>query len=81
MVSIFTFLIPLHLVRPKIWFTKSKGCFDNSFWIFFYNIGENEVTAFGKLLPDQFPNWGQMVYEEIYGADFSTLTRTMEEGS
>lgn len=44
-----------------------------------------EVEAtFIKLLPDQFPNWGQIgyewVYEEIYGADFSPLTKAMEEG-
>ncbi|KGX84335.1 hypothetical protein N784_13715, partial [Pontibacillus litoralis JSM 072002] len=43
-----------------------------------------EVT-FGKMLPDQFPNWEQTgyewVFEEIYGADFSTLTKAMEDGS
>lgn len=37
---------------------------------------EVEIT-FGKMLPDQFPIWEQTgyewVYEEIYGADFSTL--------
>lgn len=42
---------------------------------------EVEVT-FGKMLPDQFPNWAQTgyewVYEEIYGADISTLTKAME---
>ena len=45
---------------------------------------EVEVT-FGKMLPDQFPNWSQTgyewVYEEIYGADFSTLIKVMEEGT
>ncbi|MDN6166101.1 MAG: ISL3 family transposase [Tetragenococcus koreensis] len=45
---------------------------------------EVEVT-FGKMLPDQFPNWKltgyEWVYEEIYGADFSTLTKAMEEGT
>ncbi|KPD09279.1 transposase [Aneurinibacillus migulanus] len=45
---------------------------------------EVEVT-FGKMLPDQFSNWAQTgyewVYEEIYGADFSTLTKAMEEGT
>ncbi len=45
---------------------------------------EVEVT-FGKMLPDQFPNWSQTgyewVYEEIYGADFSTLIKAMEEGT
>ena len=45
---------------------------------------EVEVT-FGKMLPDQIPNWTQTgyewVYEEIYGADFSTLIKVMEEGS
>lgn len=45
---------------------------------------EVEVT-FGKMLPDQLPNWAQTgyewVYEEIYGADFSTLIKAMEEGS
>ena len=44
-----------------------------------------EVEAtFGKLWPDQFPNWGQIgyewVYEENYGADFSILTKAMEDG-
>lgn len=43
-----------------------------------------EVT-FGKMLPDQFPSWSQTgyewVYEEIYGADFSTLTEAIEEGT
>lgn len=45
---------------------------------------EVEVT-FGKMLPDQFPNWSQTgyewVYEKIYGADFSTLIKAMEEGT
>lgn len=45
---------------------------------------EVEVT-FGKMLPDQLPNWAktgyEWVYEEIYGADFSTLIKAMEEGS
>ena len=45
---------------------------------------EVEVT-FGKMLPDQFPNWSQTgyewVYEEIYGADFSTLIKAIEEGT
>jgi len=45
---------------------------------------EVEVT-FGKMLPDQLPNWAQTgyewVYEEIYGADFSTLIKALEEGS
>ena len=45
---------------------------------------EVEVT-FGKVLPDQFPNWSQTgyewVYEEIYGADFSTLIKAIEEGT
>lgn len=45
---------------------------------------EVEVT-FGKMLPDQLPNWGQAgyewVYEEIYGADFSTLLKALEEGT
>lgn len=45
---------------------------------------EVEVT-FGKMLPDQLPNWAQTgyewVYEEIYGADFSTLIKAMEEES
>lgn len=42
-------------------------------------------VAFGKILPDKLLNLGQngyeWVYEEIYGADFSTLTKVMEEGS
>src|SRR5690625_174157 len=42
-------------------------------------------VAFGKMLPDQFPNWSktsyEWVYEEIYGADFSTLIKAMEEGT
>ena len=33
----------------------------------------------------QLPNWAQTgydwVYEEVYGADFSTLIKAMEEGS
>src|SRR5699024_2387406 len=45
---------------------------------------EVEVT-FKKMLHDQFPNWSQTgyewVYEEIYGADFSTLIKAMEEGT
>lgn len=45
---------------------------------------EVEVT-FGKMLPDQFPNWSQTgyewMYEEIYGADFSTLIKAIEEGT
>ena len=45
---------------------------------------EVEVT-FGKMLPDQMPNWlkpdYEWEYEEIYGADFSTLIKAMEEGS
>lgn len=45
---------------------------------------EIEVT-FGKMLPDQFPNWSQTgyewVHEEIYGADFSTLIKAVEEGT
>lgn len=45
---------------------------------------EVEVT-FGKMLPDQMLNWEQVgyewVYEEIYGADISTLTKAMEEGT
>lgn len=45
---------------------------------------EVEVT-FRKMLPDQLPNWAQTgyewVYEEIYGADFSTLIKAMEKGS
>src|SRR5690625_514799 len=45
---------------------------------------EIEVT-FGKMLPDQFPNLEQAgyewVYEEIYGADISTLTEAIEEGN
>src|SRR5690625_2032391 len=45
---------------------------------------EVEVT-FGKMLPDQMPNWlkpeYEWVYEEIYGADFSTLIKAMDEGS
>ncbi|GIN93875.1 hypothetical protein J22TS1_49260 [Siminovitchia terrae] len=36
------------------------------------------------MLPDQFSNWEQTgydwVYEEIYGADFSTLTKAMIGG-
>ena len=44
---------------------------------------EVEVT-FGKMLPNQMPNWlkteYEWVYEEIYGADFSTLIKAMEEG-
>lgn len=45
-----------------------------------------EVEAtFGKMLPDQMPNWLKLdyewVYEEIYGADFSTLIKAMREGS
>jgi hypothetical protein len=35
--------------------------------------------------PDPFPNWAQSgyewFYEEIYGADFFTLTKAMEDGS
>ena len=45
---------------------------------------EVDVT-FGKMLPDQMPNWlkpeYEWVYEEIYGADFSTLIKAMDEGS
>lgn len=45
---------------------------------------EVEVT-FGKMLPEQMPNWlkpeYKWVYEEIYGADFSTLIKAMDEGS
>ncbi|MFS0560644.1 ISL3 family transposase [Terribacillus sp. 179-K 1B1 HS] len=45
---------------------------------------EVEVT-FGKMLHDQFQSWSQTgyewVYEEIYGADFSALTKAMEEGT
>jgi len=45
---------------------------------------EVEVT-FGKMLPNQMPNWlkpeYEWVYEEIYGADFSTLIKAMKEGS
>ncbi|HHT7202321.1 ISL3 family transposase [Bacillus cereus group sp. TH204-1LC] len=45
---------------------------------------EVEVT-FRKMLPDQFPNRSQIgyewVYEEIYGAEFSTLSKAMEEGT
>ncbi len=45
---------------------------------------EVEVT-FGKMLPDQLPNWPKTGYkwvcEEIYGADFSTLIKAMEEGT
>jgi len=45
---------------------------------------EIEVT-FGKMLPDQMPNWlkpeYEWVYEEIYGADFSTLIKAIDEGS
>lgn len=45
---------------------------------------EVEVT-FGKMLPDQMPNWlkpeYEWVYEEIYGADFSTLIKAIDEGS
>nr|WP_254843951.1 transposase [Virgibacillus dokdonensis] len=45
---------------------------------------EVEIT-FGKMLPDQFPNLEQAgyewVYEEIYGADISTLIKAMEEGT
>jgi transposase len=45
---------------------------------------EVEVT-FGKMLPNQMPNWlkpvYEWVYEEIYGADFSTLNKAMEEGT
>ncbi len=37
------------------------------------------------MLPDQFPNLEQAgyewVYEEIYGADISTLIKAMEEGT
>lgn len=43
---------------------------------------EVEVT-FGKML-DQFPDLMQpyqWIYEEIYGADFSTLIKVIEEGS
>ncbi|SFM47455.1 Transposase [Salibacterium qingdaonense] len=45
---------------------------------------EVEVT-FGKMLPDKMPNWlkpeYEWVYEDIYGADFSTLIKAMDEGS
>jgi len=43
---------------------------------------EVEVT-FGNMLPDQFPSWSQTkwVYEEIYGVDFSALTKAMEEST
>lgn len=43
------------------------------------------VVTFGKMLSDQLPNWAQSgyewVYEEIYGADFSILTKAIEECS
>jgi len=45
---------------------------------------EVEVT-FEKILRDQFSNWAQTgyewVYEEVYGVDFSTLTKALEEGT
>ena len=45
---------------------------------------EVKVT-FGKMLPEQMPNWlkseYEWVYEEIYGADFSTLIKAMDEDS
>jgi transposase len=38
-----------------------------------------------RFLPNQMPNWlkpvYEWVYEEIYGADFSTLNKAMEEGT
>src|SRR5690625_1391851 len=41
--------------------------------------------TFGKMLPDQMPNFSKQeyewVYEEVYGADFSTLIKAMDEGS
>ena len=41
--------------------------------------------TFGKMLPDQIPNFlkqeYEWVYEEVYGADFSTLIKAMDEGS
>lgn len=45
-----------------------------------------EVEAtFGKMLPVQIPNWLKLDYEwgyeEIHGADFSTLIKAMKEGS
>lgn len=42
-------------------------------------------VAFSKMLIDQFQSWSQTgyewMYEEIYGADFSTLSKAMEEGT
>jgi len=64
-------------LRAKILFTQGYRKVKKKF-------KEVEVT-FGKMLPDQFPDWSQAgyewMYEEIYGADFSTLTKAMEEGS
>ncbi|MEI3599571.1 MULTISPECIES: ISL3 family transposase [unclassified Oceanobacillus] len=41
--------------------------------------------TFGKMLPDQIPNFlkqeYEWVYEEVFGADFSTLIKAMDEGS
>lgn len=41
--------------------------------------------TFGKMLPDQIPNFSKQeyewVYEEVYGADFSTLIKAMDEAS
>lgn len=37
------------------------------------------------MLPDQLPSWKEngykWVYEEVFGADISTLTKAMEGGS
>src|SRR5690625_2799892 len=64
-------------LRAKILFTQGYRKVKKKF-------KEVEVT-FGKMLPDQFPSWSQTgyewVHEEIYGADFSTLSKAMEEGT
>ncbi len=66
-------------LRAKILFTKGYRKVKKK-----KKFKEVEVT-FRKMLPDQFPNLGQIsyewIYEEIHGADFSTLTKAMEEGS
>jgi len=64
-------------LRAKILFTQGYRKFKKKF-------KEVEVT-FGKMLPVQFPSWSKIgyewVYEEIYGADFPTLTEAIEEGT
>ncbi|MFA1822091.1 transposase family protein [Virgibacillus oceani] len=91
------FYLPMHAQRVGIYIKrqryKCRACNET----FFETLSDMDVNrsvkrkfkevdvTFGKMLPDQLPNWTQSgyewVYEEIYGADFSTLTKAMEEGS